>query len=197
MNLRARGVASSTVGYMLVAISGWMLSMSAAGWYSNTIGVSYVLALAVVLSIIGILAFVADRGLDAIVFFGAAAILGTVFAYEGLMAGAHVMQPVSYIGWFAAMWSIYYCCTWLGSRRSGFARSWFLLGLSLTFIVLAIGGWTGVTGWLIAGGYLGLVTSVLAFVAAGSEIVRYGMTANPNLEVPGTTTGTAHPMAAD
>lgn len=197
MNIRVRGVASSTVGYMLVAISGWMLSMSAAGWYSNTIGVAYVPALSLVLLVMGILAFVADRGLDAVVFFGAAAILGSVFTYEGMVAGAHIAQPLTYIGWFAAMWAIYYCCTWLGSRRSGFTRSWFLLGVSLTFIVLAIGGWTGMTGWLIAGGYLGLISSALAFVTAGSEIIRYGMTANPNLELPGTTTGTAHPMAAD
>lgn len=197
MNYKTRGVASSTVGYMLVAISGWMLSMSSAGWYSHTIGVSFLLGLGMVLAIMGILAFVADRGVDAIVFFGGATILGTIFAYESMVATAHIAQPLTYIGWFSAMWAIYYGCTWLGAMRTGFTRSFFLLGLWLTFGVLAIGGWTGVVGWLIAGGYLGLITSVLAFVTAGSEIIHYGAIANPNLEVPGTTTGTAHPMAAD
>lgn len=197
MNYKTKGVATSTVGYMLVAISGWMLSMSSAGWYSHTIGVSFLLGLAIVLAVMGILAFEADRGLDAVVFFGGTAIMGTIFAYEGMVATTHVAQPLSYIGWFAAMWAIYYCCTWVGSLRSGFTRSGFLLGLWLTLGVLAIGGWTGVGDWLIAGGYLGLITSVLAFVTAGSEIIHYGVIANPNLEVPGTTTGTAHPMAAD
>lgn len=198
MNYRTRGVASSTVGYMLVAISGWMLSMSPARWYTNTVGVSFLMALAIVLAVMGILAFVADRGLDSIVFFGASAILGTVFAYEGMVATTRVAQPLTYMGWFSCMWAIYFGCTWIGSLRSGATRSAFLGGLTLTLIVLAIGGWTGVGGWLVAGGYLGLITSLLAFITAGSEIIHHGLIANPNLEVPpATTTGTAHPMAAD
>lgn len=198
MNTRARGIAVSTVGYMVMAIAGWMLSMSAAQWYTNTLGASFLIALTIVLAIMGILAFVADRGLDSVVFFGGAAILGSIFAYEGMVATAHVAQPLTYIGWFACMWAIYFICTWVGSLRAGATRSLFLLGLWLTMGVLAIGGWTGVGGWMIAGGYLGLITSALAFITAGSEIVRHGVIANPNVEVSGTTTpGTAHPMAAD
>lgn len=197
MNYKARGVAISTIGYMCLAISGWMLSMSAADWYSHTLGVAFLGSLAIVLAIIGVLAFVADRGLDAVVFFGGAAILGTIFTFEGVVATAHVTQPLTYIGWFACMWAIYYACTWAGSLRSGMTRSAFLLGLWLTLGVLAIGAWTGIAGWMVAGGYLGLITSVAAFVTAGSEIVHYGVIANPNAEVTGTGAGTARPIAAD
>lgn len=201
MNTRARGIAVSTVGYMFIGIAGWMLAMSPARWYTHTLGAAFLLPLTIVLAIIGILAFVTERGLDSVVFFGAAGILGSIFAYEGMLTTAHVMQPVSYLGWFACMWTIYFLCVWVGSLRSGVTRSLFLLGLWLTCIVLAIGAWTGVAGWMIAGGYLGLITAALAFITAGSEIIHHGMIANPNVELPGTgpgtVSGTAHPMAAD
>lgn len=197
MHTRTRGIAISTVGYMFVAIATWMLSMSSARWYTNTLGVSFLISMGIVLAIMGILAFVADRGLDAVVFFGGAAVLGTIFAYEGVVATTHLAQPLTYVGWFAAMWAIYYGCTWIGSLRSGATRSAFLLGSWLTFIVLAIGAWTGVGGWMVAGGYLGLITAVLAFVTAGSEIIHYGVLANPNAEITGTTTTPTRTMAAD
>ncbi len=197
MNFKARGVAVSTVGYMSLAISGWMLAMTAAGWFSRAFSTAFMVPLAIILAVVAILAFVTDRGLDAVVFFGGAAVLGSMATYMGSVAFAHAAEPVAYLAWFAALWAIYFCCTWAGSLRSGVTRSTFLLGLWLTFIVLAIGGWTGVGGWLIAGGYLGLISSVLAFVTSGAEIVHYGAIANSNLDVTGTSTGTAHPMAAD
>lgn len=197
MNNKARGVATSTVGYMCVAISGWMLSMSAAHWYTNTVGIAFLLSLSIVLVIMGVLAFVADRELDAVVFFGGAAILGTMFTFEGVVAAAHVTQPLTYLGWFACMWFLYFGCTWVGSLRSGATRSTFLGGLTVTLGVLAIAGWSGIAGWMVAGGYLGLLTSLAAFATAGSEIIHYGMIANPNAEVTGTGTGAARPIAAD
>jgi len=197
MNTRARGVAISTVGYMCLAIGGWMLSMSAADWYAHTLGVAFLVSLSIVLAIMGVLAFVADRGLDAVVFFGGAAILGVMFTLEGIATVAHVTRPLTYIGWFSCMWAIYYACTWVGSLRSGVMRSSFLLGLWLTLGVLAIGAWSGVAGWMIAGGYLGLITSLAAFATAGSEIIRYGVSANPNAEITATSTGAARPIAAD
>lgn len=198
MNTRARTVAISTVGYMSLAIAGWMLSMSAARWYTNTLGASFLVALAIVLAIMGILAFVGEHGLDSVVFFGGAAVLGTMFTYEGAVVATHIAQPLTYIGWFACMWAIYFGCTWVGSLRSGATRTGFLGFLTLSLIVLAIGGWTGVGGWLVAGGYLGLIASVLAFVTAGAEIIHHGVVTNPNVEVTGSGTGTtARPIAAD
>lgn len=197
MNSRARTVAISTVGYMSLAIAGWMLSMSAARWYTDTLGVSFLAALAIVLTVMGILAFVGEHGLDSVVFFGGAAVLGTTFTYAGAAATAHIAQPLSYMGWFACMWAIYFGCTWIGSIRSGVTRSAFLGFLTLTLIALAIGGWSGVGGWMVAGGYLGLISSVLAFATAGLEIIRHGMIVNPNVEVTGTGTGAARPIAAD
>ena len=197
MSSKTRGVAVSTVGYMSLAISGWMLSMTAAGWYTRAFSTAFMVPLAVILAVIAVLAFVTDRGLDAVVFFGGAAVLGSMATYMGSVTYAHAAEPVSYMAWFACLWALYFCCTWAGSLRSGATRSSFLLGLWATFIVLAIGGWTGVGGWLIAGGYLGLITSVLAFVTSGAEIIHYGAVANPNLEATGTGAGTAHPIAAD
>lgn len=201
MNTRARGIAISTVGYMAVAIGGWMLSMTAAQWYTRALSPAFLVPLTLVLGIMGILAFVADRGLDSVVFFGFAAVMGSIATYTSTVFYARAIEPLTYIGWYAGMFAIYFICTWAGSFRSGATRSVFLLGLWLTLGVLAIGGWTGVTGWMIAGGYLGLITSVIAFAVAGSEMVRNGRLANPNEEIlitsTTTTTSTARPMAAD
>lgn len=195
MNSRAKGVAVSTVGYMFVAISLWMMSMTNAGWYGRQYSISMLYPMALILGVIAILAFVANRGLDAVVFFGGATMLGVGATYLAIMDNTHATVPITYGGWFAAMWTIYFISVWASSLKSGVSRSGFLLTLWLALGCAAIGGWTAVTGWFIAAGYLGLISACFAFVAAGSEIVRFGRAVNPNLEV--SAGSAARPMAAD
>ena len=193
MNTKAKAVAVSTVGYMCLAISGWMIQMSDASWFSRQYGTAILYPLAIILAVMGILSFVQNRGLDSIVFFGGAGLLGSVAAYFPAHAFVGAMEPRAYIGWFACLWAIFFLYVWAGSFKSGVPRMLFLLALWLSLGAIAIGDWAGLNGWIMAGGYLGLISSVLAFVTSGSEIVRYGHAANPNMEV----TGTARPMAAD
>jgi uncharacterized protein len=202
MNTRSRGVAVSIIGYLCLGIGVWMISMTNADWYSRSYSSAVVFPLAIVLAVMGILAFAQDRAFDAVVFFGGGALLGSVGAYIAAVNLTRMSEPLSYMGWFACMWGVYFLCAWAGSLRSGVLRSSFLLGMSLTLGCLAIGGWSAVQGWMIVGGYLGLITSTIAFGVAGSESMRYGRYANQNLEVMGTTTTattttTARPMAAD
>lgn len=56
----------------------------------------------------------------------------------------------------------------------------FLLGLWLTLLALAIGEWTGIHGFWLAGGYLGLITSILAAITSAVEVICHGSKLQPN-----------------
>ena len=87
-----RAAITSTVGYMCWALTAWMLSMPAAGWFAEkglTHGVMMAFPLAIVLAIMGILAFMQGRSLDAIIFFGGA---GLFWTQHLLMAAAQSGQ---------------------------------------------------------------------------------------------------------
>ena len=194
LNLGSRAVAVSTVGYLCFGLAGWMISMSAAGWYSGQYGLTALFPLAVVLAIMGILGFVCGRGLDSIIFFTGATLFGTASAYKLLVGVGKVPDPVSYLGWFACLFAIFFGYIWAGSFKSGTNRMMFLLGTWLTLIIGAIGAWTGASGWFMASGYLGLITSAFAIVVSANEVVRLGSNVNPNIETAGPT---VKPMAAD
>lgn len=197
MNSRTKGIAASTVGYLCLGIGAWMVAMSGAGWYSPQFGVAILLPLSVVLLAIGILALTADRGLDAVAFFGGAVLFGFGATYVVSIGAERVTMSLSYMGWFAATLAVYFLCLSAGSLRSGGPRAAFFAGTWISLGCLAIAGWSATQGWEIAAGYLGLITSLLAFATAGSEVVSFGKMENPNLpnfEMPRTT---ARPMAAD
>jgi uncharacterized protein len=176
-----KAVAISTVGYMCLALTGWMISMTYADWFSEHYGMALLYPLAIVLGVMGILSLVQNRALDAIVFLGGTALLGSVYAYNAAPSVAKMVDPRSYLGWFAAVWAVFFAYVWVGSFRSGATRMLFLLGAWLTMLALAIGGWTGVQGWVILAGYIGLATSILAGITSASEIIRLGHVGNPNL----------------
>jgi uncharacterized protein len=182
-----KGVAISTVGYMCLAASGWMISMTYADWFSKQFGMALLYPVAIVLGVMGILSFFESRVLDAVVFLGGATLLGSACAYNATGQGARMSDPTTYLGWFAIVWAVIFAYIWVGSYKSGITRMLFLLGAWLTMLALAIGGWSGGKDWVILAGYLGLITSILAGVASASEIIRFGHLGNPNLpnvEVP-------------
>lgn len=191
----SRAVAVSTVGYLCFGLAGWMISMSGAGWYSGQYGVGLLFPLAVVLAIMGILGFVCGRGLDAIVFFTGAIMFSLAAGYAGMVGTGKTPDPASYLGWFACLFAIFFAYIWAGSFRSGRGRSVFLLGMWLTLILSAIGAWTGTTGFFMASGYIGLITSAIAMVVSANEVIRFGSHVNPNAEIAGPTT--VKPIAAD
>jgi uncharacterized protein len=191
---RSRGVAASTVGYLCFGLAGWMISMSAAGWFHGAYALGLLTPLAVVLAIMGILGFVTGRGLDSIVFFTGAILFSSASAYMGLVGAGRTAQPVSFLGWFACLFAIFFGYIWAGSFKSGLTRSLFLLGTWVTMILAAIGAWTGAGDFFMASGYLGLITSAIAMIASANEVIRLGSSVNPNAE---TTGPTVRPIAAD
>jgi len=180
MNASGKAVAISTVGYMCLAMSGWMISMTYADWFSKQYGMALLYPLAIVLGVMGILSFLQSRALDAIVFLSGTALLGSAYAYNATPVAARMNDPGSYLGWFAVLWAVFFAYVWVGSYKSGISRMLFLLGAWLTMLALAIGGWTGANGWMILAGYIGLVTSILAAITSASEIIRFGHFSNPN-----------------
>jgi uncharacterized protein len=174
-----RAAITATVGFMCWALVGWMLSMVNAGWFASVFvaGESLLLPLSILLGIMGILAFIDQRTLDAVTFFGGAGLFwsdrGLIVAERMMAAGVNSAgtQPQHYTGWFGFVWAVYFFYLWLASMRGGGLRMLFLLGLWLTLLLLAIADW-GLGHVLdLIGGYLGLITSILALLLSAQAIM--------------------------
>ena len=179
-DLNNRCVTTSTVGYMALALTGWMLSMTAAGWYDHyyLAGTSLMLPFAMLLAISGILAYLHGRSLDSIAFFAFAALFTAAHTTMASTAGA---APMSYIGWFWIAWTVFFAYMWLGSFRAELPRQLFLLGITLTFLAKAVYDWTDMRVLELISGYLGLISSVIAAIISASDVIVFGREAHsPN-----------------
>jgi succinate-acetate transporter protein len=172
-DLNNRCVTTSTVGYMALALTGWMLSMTAAGWYDHyyLAGTSLMLPFALLLAIVGILAYLHGRSLDSIAFFAFAALFTAAHTTMASTAGA---APLSYIGWYWIVWTVFFAYMWLGSFRAELPRQLFLLGIALTFLAKAIYGWTDMRALELISGYLGLISSAIAAIISASDVIVFG-----------------------
>jgi uncharacterized protein len=194
-DLNNRCVTTSTVGYMALALTGWMLSMTAAGWYDHfyLAGTSLMLPFALLLAIIGILAYLHGRSLDSIAFFAFAALFTAAHEAMVPMTGSQVAAPMSYVGWFWIVWTVFFAYLWLGSFRAELPRQLFLLGISLTFLAKAIYGWTDLRALELVSGYLGLISSIIAALISASDVIVFGREAHsPNVDHVEHAAGTPH-----
>ncbi len=185
-----RCVATSTVGYMCLALTLWMASMSLAGWFSRMYahGIAMLTPMAVILGVMGVLAHLRARSLDSVVFFGGALLFWTAHAAAGA-AG----EPASYVGWFWAVWAVFFGYVWLGSFHASLPRQLFLLGLTLMLLAIALNLWTGLGFFQVIGGYIGLVTALLAALVSASGIIVFGKEQHsPNDEQHATGQGQPH-----
>jgi hypothetical protein len=177
MNSKAQSVTTTTVGYMCLALTGWMISMSNAAWYSKIHGqgMAMMYPLAIVLAVMGILSFLQSRSLDGIIFFGGAGLFWSGYVYLTAANAGNATDPQSYTGWFAFIWAVFFCYVWFGSFKSGIVRFLFLLGLWLTLLALAIGNWGNLHSIILVGGYLGLITAILAAITSAIDVITSGM----------------------
>jgi succinate-acetate transporter protein len=53
-------------------------------------------------------------------------------------------------------------------------RILFLLGLWLTLLAVAISHWGNLHSIMLVGGYLGLITAILAAITSAEEVISYG-----------------------
>jgi uncharacterized protein len=174
-----KAVITSTVGYMCLALTGWMLSMSNAGWFDKLYehGAAMMFPLALVLGVMGILAFLNERTLDAVIFFGGAGLFWSGHVYRTALTATSAADPGHYSAWYFFIWAVFFCYVWFGSFKAGIERLLFLLGLWLTLLALAIGDWGDLHLFTVLGGYLGLATAILAAITSAMAVIPPGFRA--------------------
>jgi uncharacterized protein len=181
-----KSVSTATIGFMCLALSFWMVNMPSAGWYGGGLGAASVggmfYPLAVLLAIMGILAFVHARTLDSIIFFGGAGLLWTAYSYVHMMTMPHAAAlPESYNGWWFFVWTVFFAWVFVGALKAGVVRALFLLGTWLSLLAGAIAGWSGGSHvFTLISGYIGLATAILAAIVSASEVICHGLAGRPN-----------------
>ncbi|OYV45280.1 MAG: hypothetical protein B7X10_05990, partial [Burkholderiales bacterium 21-58-4] len=125
-----RLVISSTIGYMCLGLTIWMLNLGYTHWVAGPNMYAIIMAFSlgtVVLGVIAILSFFHGRTLDAVIFFGSAAVFFTVSIVNHHGAMGTQADSSGTLGWFFLVWAIFFFYVWLGSFKAGWARSLFLL----------------------------------------------------------------------
>ncbi|ACD19945.1 acetate uptake transporter [Paraburkholderia phytofirmans] len=171
MNIKAPNPAS--LGLAGFALTTWLLSMINAGWFN---GESMGMVLAVAFAYGGTAQMIAGlmeipRGNA----FGATAFLSYGAFWWSLalfVLFLHGNVPAAFIGWYLFLWGMFTLYMWVATWRAARALQLVFLSLWLTFFVLAASEWTGLAWLHHAGGYLGLVTALLAFYLSAAEIIN-------------------------
>lgn len=70
------------------------------------------------------------------------------------------------LGFFLLAWTIFTGMMFLGTLRANLALMSVFLVLFLTFLALTIGAFGGGSGFTVAGGWLGIITAILAWYTA-------------------------------
>jgi succinate-acetate transporter protein len=98
------------------------------------------------------------------------------------------------LGVFLLMWTIFTAYMTIASVRVSGAVAAVFVMLTLTFAALCIGEFATSTGWHHLGGYLGVITAVLAWYAsmAGVTNATWGRTVLPTFTVPTSRTARHH-----
>lgn len=77
-----------------------------------------------------------------------------------------------FVGWFLIAWAVFTAYMWIGSFRVSVAVNIVFTLLTATFLVLGIGDVLGNDTIVVVGGYLGLVTALLAWYASAAGVLN-------------------------
>ncbi len=163
------------------AFTTWMLSMHNAGWFTGD-AVPMVLALAYAYGgtaqvLAGLLEFPRGNTFGFVAFTSYGAFWWSFALFVQFFAAK---VPASYIGWYLFVWGFFTFYMWIATFRANKAVQLVFLALWITFVLLAFGIWFApIFGKL--GGYVGLVTALLAFYLSAAEVINeaYGKTVLP------------------
>lgn len=178
----------SALGYAAFALTLWLASMGAAGWFDqpgNTLlpllfeqpgNVLLPLLTAVlggcVLALAGIGQYARGNVLDAILFVAFAG-YWWIAAIEQHVVQTSTFAPTSgFLGWYYIVWALLAFCIWLAACSDGVARMLFTLGLCVSLLAFALGEWIELGALTVLGGYLGLVTAIVGIYIAAAEIIN-------------------------
>jgi succinate-acetate transporter protein len=164
------------------ALTTWMLSMVNAGWFT---GANVPMVLASALAFGGFAQFCAGlmempRGNTfGFVAFCAYGAFWLTFALFVEFFAPGVQAP--FVGWWLAMWGLFTFFMWIGTWALNRTLQLIFFVLLITFACLACSDLFGVPMLKMVGGYLGLLTALLAFYLAAAEIINetHGRTVLP------------------
>lgn len=171
-----RLVISSTIGYMCIGLTAWMMNLATTHWVAGPNMHAMVMAFtlgSVVLGVMAILSFFHGRTLDAIVFFGFAGLFMTL-GHTGMGHMTAAGDSSGTMGWFGLVWAVFFFYVWIGSFKSGWARSLFLLASWLVALAFALNGWLGMDVFNYIGGYIGLFAGLVATYISAATIINHG-----------------------
>jgi len=164
------------------ALTTWMLSMINAGWYTSVnMGLVLTLALAyggLAQLVAGVLESKRGNTFGTVAFFSYGA-FWLSFALFAKYFGAGVQGP--FVGWYLFMWGFFTFYMWIAAFKVNTSIQLVFLALWLTFVILAVGTWSGSAMITEVGGYVGLITALLAFYASAATVINtyHGRTVLP------------------
>lgn len=80
--------------------------------------------------------------------------------------------PGAFVGWYLFLWGVFTLYMWFATFRSPRVTQLIFLALWITFFLLTAGEWSGAAGVRHAGGYMGLVTAILAFYLSAADVIN-------------------------
>jgi succinate-acetate transporter protein len=155
------------------AFTTWLLSMINAGWYSAS-GLGLVLPMALAYGgtaqlVAGVLEYPKGNTFGTTAFFSYGAFWWSFALFVLFFGSFHV--PSYFVGWYLFVWGIFTFYMWIASFHGTTIIQLVFLALWLTFVLLAIGAW-GVSFFTTIGGYVGLITAILAFYASAAQVIN-------------------------
>ena len=159
-----------------------MLSLVNAGFYTGT-SVPMVLALAFAFGgtaqfCAGLLEFPRGNTFGFVAFCSYGAFWWSFALFVKFFAAG---VPAGTVAWYLFMWGVFTTYMFIGTLALNRVLQSIFLALLVTFFVLAAGDFTGNPMLRQAGGYLGLLTAVLAFYLSAAEVINetHGRTVLP------------------
>lgn len=171
--MNAKSINPAGVGLAAFALTTWLLSMINAGWYSSD-AMGMVLAVALtfggsVQTIAGLIEIPRGNTFGATAFLSYGAFWWS-FALFALFL--HEKVPASFAGWYLFLWGAFTFYMWIATFRSSRALQMLFFALFSTFFVLAVSEWTAIAWLHRTGGYLGMLTALIAFYLSAAEVIN-------------------------
>lgn len=160
----------------------WLLSMINAGWASGD-GLGLVLAMAFAFGgtaqmIAGIMEYPKGNTFGTVAFIAYGAFWWSFALFVHFLAAK---VPAAFVGWYLFVWGVFSFYMWIATLKKNTVLMLIFLALWITFLLLALGEWMGSSAFHHAGGYLGLVTALLAIYLSAAEVINdsFGRTVLP------------------
>ena len=171
MNIKTPNPAS--LGLAGFALTTWLLSMINAGWFSgNAMGMVLAVAFAyggTAQALAGLMEIPRGNTFGATAFLSYGAFWWSLALFVLFLHGT---VPAAFIGWYLFLWGVFTLYMWVATWRAARVLQLGCRSLWITCFVLAVSEWTGLEWLHHAGGYLGMLTALLAFYLSAAEIIN-------------------------